>query len=395
MKKTFYIATLKILKFIREPGLFAIMLLLPLVFTFFMGNMNTNSVKIPVAFIDLDQSTYSENLIAQLQQNTNYEILKANQEDTSEMVKQRKVVGAFILEEGLEASVRSGKTPKIQVQQVYETPELLTLMNDIRTALTYIHANINIADSTLDFIQQHKAQPIESQIIWEHAYENAISKWFPKPPVSVTMTELGSTTTVKSQMITHSSVGFTLFFVMYTIIFAVGDILAEKQQGTWQRLLVFPVKKREILGGNLLASFVLGFIQILLLMLFGIFLFNVDWGNDLPYTLLLIGAYVFAISCMGLALSGIVKTPAQLHTATPIITVCTAMLGGTFWPLDFVQSKVLLLLAKLTPQYWAIHSIESVIHYGGSFRTIQTPFLMLLFMGFVFFFAGLRLVKWE
>lgn len=395
MRKIFYIAAIKILKFIREPGLFVIMLLLPLGFTFFMGNMHSGRVSIPVAFVDLDQSTYSEKLIAQFSANPTYMVFTASPQEASLMVKQRKVIGAFTLAQGFEGSIRSGQTPKVQVQQVYETAELLTLMNDIRSTLAYIHGNIHIADAALSFIQQNKAESVDSKEIWEHAYENAISKWFPNPPVSVSMTRVNNPVAVKNQMMTHSSVGFALFFVMYTLIFAVGDILTEKQQGTWQRLLVFPLKKWEILGGNLLASFILGFIQILVLMIFGIYFFDVNWGNALPLTIALVAAYVFAISCMGLALSGIAKTPAQLHAATPIITVCTAMLGGTFWPLDFVQSRILLFLAKLTPQYWAIHSIESTIHYGGSFHTIQVPLLTLLLMGFFFFIAGLWLVKWE
>lgn len=395
MRKVLSITYLRFLRFIREPGLFIIMLLLPILFTYFMGNMGSGNYRMPIAFVDLDQSTYSNKLIERFTSNKTYHILQYNQEEAIDHVKRHNIFAALIIPKDFEKSVKAKDTPKIEIIRLKESFELVTLQNELRSNLNFIHGNIKIADYTVAQISEKKNIHNKKELIWQRAYNNALSKWFPYPPVYTTLSSLKQQEFDGYSPLAHYSVGFSMFFVMYTIIFGIGEILDEKKNGTWQRILTLPISKAEILTGNLLGTFTVGFLQIFILILLGIYVFGVNWGANLSATLLVMGVFVLTVTCLGLFLSSMVKTSAQLQTITPLITVCSAMLGGTFWPLDIVQSKLLLFLARLTPQYWAISSIEGIIQQGYGLKDITLSLAILFLMAAAYFGLGLKLLKWE
>lgn len=395
MRKIVSIIYLRFLRFFREPSLFFIMLLLPILFTYFMGNMGSGHYRIPIAFVDLDQSTYSSKLIENFSHNNTYRVFQYNQEEAANHVKSYNVAAALIIPDNFEKAIIKGSTPEIEIIRLKESFELVTLQSELRSNLNFIHGNINIADYTVAQLKGKKDISDREAAIWQRSYNNALSKWFPYPPVYTTLSSLNHQDFSGNNPLSHYSVGFSMFFVMYTIIFGIGEILDEKKNGTWQRLLTLPISRIEILTGNLLGTFSVGFLQVFILILLGIYVFGVNWGANLPATLLIIGTFVLAITCLGLFLSSIVRTSAQLQTITPVITVCTAMLGGTFWPLDIVQSKLLLFLAKLTPQYWAITSIEGIINQGYGLKDVSFSFIILFLMAALYFSLGLKFLKWE
>jgi ABC-2 type transport system permease protein len=110
----------------------------------------------------------------------------------------------------------------------------------------------------------------------------------------------------------------------------------------------------------------------------GKYLLGVDWGNSMPGVLMVAAAFVFTVTSMGLLLSGVVKTHAQLSSITPVVLTSTSMLGGCAWPLEIVNNKLLLLLAELTPQKWAIQGMENIASKGMGFEAAVFPTLVLL-----------------
>jgi ABC-2 type transport system permease protein len=89
-------------------------------------------------------------------------------------------------------------------------------------------------------------------------------------------------------------------------------------------------------------------------------------------------------------LSSVVKTHGQLSTISPILLTSTSMLGGAMWPLEIVQSKILLFLASLTPQKWAIEGMERIVMYGGGLSDILPNIAVLCLMTTIFFIIGVK-----
>ncbi len=178
-------------------------------------------------------------------------------------------------------------------------------------------------------------------------------------------------------------------------MFSIGDILEDKKLYTWQRMLISPISKAEILGGNMIVAFITGLFQIILLIMLSKYLLDIDWGNCILGILVVVSAFVFSTTSLGLLLSGTVKTTSQLSALTPIVLTSTSMLGGAMFPLEVVNSKVILFLSNFTPQKWAIKGIEDIVMFGKGFESVILPTIILLTMGILFFVIGVILVKSE
>jgi ABC-2 type transport system permease protein len=397
MYKAFVIAHNKIRRQLRQPLLFLVMLALPLLFTFFMGSMNTEDARrIPVFFVDNDHSRYSQKVIDNFKAQPCYRVLTGSREEAVRQVQDFKVQAAFIINEGFGEALEANKAPRVDVIRVRESGEFYALISFFRSTVHKVASNLKIAGLALAEISRAKDVTGRADLITERAYRRAAEAWFPQPPVGLNIQSYssGKQTTPYNQMV-HAAIGFALFFVMYTVIFSIGDHLEERKQGTWQRLLTLPVSRRAILGGSLLGSFALGMVQITLLVLAGKFLFGVNWGANLPGVLLVITAFVFCATCLGLLLSSLAKTTAQLQAVTPVLVVSTSMLGGCFWPLDIVNVPLLLTLARVVPQSWAVTALEDLVGRGAALGSVVPHILVLLLMGILFFGLALKTLRWE
>ncbi|NLJ57334.1 MAG: ABC transporter permease [Tissierellia bacterium] len=190
-----------------------------------------------------------------------------------------------------------------------------------------------------------------------------------------------------------SMIGFTVFFSSYTMVFSIGTLLNDKQYKSWERMIISPLSMTSILGGTMLVSFLVGLVQIGILIIGGKYLLAVDWGRSMAGIGMVAAAYVFTITSMGLMISSLVKTQAQLSAVAPVVLTSTAMVGGSMWPLEIVNNKILLFLAELTPHKWTIQGMESIAAKGMGFEAAITPTIVLFLMGIIYFTIGVKTIK--
>ncbi|MFT8320986.1 MAG: ABC transporter permease [Bacillus sp. (in: firmicutes)] len=187
--------------------------------------------------------------------------------------------------------------------------------------------------------------------------------------------------------------GFTLFFSIYTVAYTVVEILRDKQNGIWDRLILSSTSKTQLYLGNLLFSFAVGYIQIM--MIFAIFKYGVgvNFHGRFFMVFLLIIPYLFAIVALAILLTGLVKTASQFNSIIPLISVSFAMLGGAYWPLEIVTSKFLLLLSKFIPITYGMEILNKVITQDVPLSEILLPTAVLLLMGTLMLGVGIRLIE--
>jgi len=177
-------------------------------------------------------------------------------------------------------------------------------------------------------------------------------------------------------------IGFTLMFLMFALNQSAASILEEKEIGTWNRLLIAPLHKSQIILGNVLHFLILGLLQFIVLMIFSSVVFKVNWGYYLD-TLLFAVVIILAVSGLGFMLATFVKTKAQQNIFGALIITLTSMLGGVYWPLSFV-SDTMRTIANFIPQKWAMEGLLQLM--SGGYRLIDVGesigMLLLFFIGF-------------
>ena len=193
--------------------------------------------------------------------------------------------------------------------------------------------------------------------------------------------------------LTHMFMGYILFYSMFTMVFAIGIMVEEKQYGIWNRQLVSPLSFTRILSANAIFAFVLGMLQMTIILLFSKYFFGIDMGGGVIPILFILSIYVLTIISLGLLLSSFLKTGQQLGAITPIILVATSMIGGCMWPLEIISSRILLFLAKLTPQRWAYLGLKKIIVDGAGIPDVMQYAGILLVFTAVLFGTSLLVFK--
>ncbi|WP_010093823.1 ABC transporter permease [Ornithinibacillus scapharcae] len=191
----------------------------------------------------------------------------------------------------------------------------------------------------------------------------------------------------------HRVFGFSLFFVIYTIAYNVLPILVEKKEGIWDRMILSPLKKWEMYIANLLYSFFMGYVQVLVIFLTFRYIIGVNFHGAFFETLLLLIPYVFAIVSLAILITALVKKVQQFNAVLPIVSVSMAMIGGAYWPIEIVESEALLALSKINPLTYGMEILTGSAVYGYSLPELLVPISILILMGVVLMGLGIHLME--
>lgn len=214
-----------------------------------------------------------------------------------------------------------------------------------------------------------------------------------EPALSIRASSVAAATDFAYNPRVHTLLGFGLFFASFTIMFGVNNILEERRIGVWDRVIYSPATRLSMYSGHLLHSYLLGFAQITVIFLVFRYAFGVPLGENLGGALLIIAAYTFAIVALGLLLAGLVGNAQQMNVVVPIVCVSSAMLGGAYWPLEIVSSKVMLTVANFVPLRHAMDALKGIAYYSYGWSQLLWPLAVLVLFGVVCMGVGLRLVE--
>ncbi len=187
--------------------------------------------------------------------------------------------------------------------------------------------------------------------------------------------------------------GYAIMFALFGLQAAAGTILQEKEDGTFRRLLIAPVQKYALLGGKLLAQFLLTLVQLLVLFMLGYFIFHLTIGSWPAVILLLIMAS-FATTGLGILLVSVVKTRRQLSPIVTLVVLITSAIGGSWWPLA-LEPQWMQQFAKIGVTAWAMEGLNSIMLYGKDFAAIVPDVLGLLAYGLICYIIALRLFRFQ
>ena len=384
------IVKLRLLRLRDEYLVFVIMTAMALGLTFIFG-FSFNGYRPSVIIVDEDNSLYSKDFIEELRQIETFRFVDMDVNSASKSVEEGDAVVALVINEGFQNNIQKGNKITIGQIKVKDDTYILTLQETVRSLIMKMAGSKKIAEVTADFISSQK--PVNKEEIESYAYKNVMDSWKYKNPLKIISTVADTGENFGYDAMKHSMIGFTVFFSMYTMVFSIGTILSDKRYKTWDRMLISPVPMSSILGGTMVVSFLVGIMQMSVLILGGKYLFGIDWGNSIAGIITVTTVFVFTITSLGLMLSGIVKTQAQLGAIAPVVLTSTSMLGGTMWSLEIVNNKILLFLAELTPQKWVMQGMLNIAAKGMGFESIITPSIVLLAMGIIFFGIGVKMVK--
>ena len=188
--------------------------------------------------------------------------------------------------------------------------------------------------------------------------------------------------------------GFSLMFVLLNLIFSVSFGLRDEEiWGTSRRLSMAPVSQATILGGKLLARLVVGTVQLLILLLFGHFVYGMTLGHSPLAMLLVVIGTVFAMACFSVIIASMARTREQIIPVGLSALFILAALGGCWWPF-YEQSKWMQIVAHGVMTTWAMFALHDVMLRDRGVLEVAPKLLVLFGYGIVSFVIGLRFFRY-
>lgn len=211
----------------------------------------------------------------------------------------------------------------------------------------------------------------------------------------VLMTWIMSFLPVEGGVYEMATLGVLVMFVALNIITSAGGyILEEKQTGTWSRMLAGTVTFWQIMAAYFTRIFVVAFIQSMVLILSGKFLFGAPWNYGYFEVMVVLIVYIFAMTGLGLFLAGFLKTQGQVQAVAMAVVMMGTMLGGVFVPIENPPA-IVRFIASVSPQSWAAHSLKDLFTNGASLSSLTPSITLMTGAGLLLLAAGVFKLQLE
>lgn len=190
--------------------------------------------------------------------------------------------------------------------------------------------------------------------------------------------------------IDYYAITMLTLIIMYASQGALGEIVYERHGKTQGRILCSSVKKYEYMTSKILGTLIVTMIQVAVIILFSKYALNAYWGNNIPAVLTVVASLIIFSTSIGTGIAYIIKDNNVASTVLSLIIPFLIFLGGGYVPLDMFGSKLITIIAKISPVDWTNRAILNII-YGNDLSTM--PYALLINIGLsVVFIAAAALI---
>jgi ABC-2 type transport system permease protein len=185
-----------------------------------------------------------------------------------------------------------------------------------------------------------------------------------------------------------------LLLSIITLILTSLGIVKEKEIGTLEQLIVTPIKSWQLIIGKLVPFVILGFVAVVIVLTAMTYIFDIPVRGSVPFLFLCSFFYILSTLGLGLFVSTISKTQQQaMMIAIFGIMMPMVYLSGFAFPLENMP-KLIQYVSYLIPLRYFIAIIRGVILKGIGLKELWQEASVLLFMGIaILFLSSLRFRK--
>jgi ABC-2 type transport system permease protein len=370
MKSIIQFIKKEFLQFKRDPKMFALMLIAPVVQLTLLGYAANLDVKLVRTIVyDQDRSATSRDFIERFTSSGYFKIEQyvSSYDKITEVIDKGDAILALVIPNDFEKNIYSRRTATVQA---------LLNGSDGNTAGIVAGYSLNIVSDysqniILNFLNRSGQKLSSVPII-----SPEIRVWY-NPELKT------------RNFMVPGIVGLLLSII--TLILTSLAVVKEKEIGTMEQLIVTPLKPYQIIIGKLVPFVVLSFAAITIIIAAMWFIFGIPVKGELWFLFLSSLFYILSTLGLGLFVSTISKTQQQAMMIS-IFAVMMPMifLSGFAFPIENMP-KSIQLISYIVPLRYFNEIIRGVIIKGLGISDLWFNALLLLLMGIVIlFFSSLR-----
>jgi ABC-2 type transport system permease protein len=372
----------------RDKRSLLFLVVMPIVFTFFMGFAYRNAGddadnRIPLALVDPEpESRLNKMLFTRLHSSDSIKVISMNKDEAMDALRKGDVAGVLKVPAGFSEQAPAGDEAQLTLIADSTSASGQSLYQLLRVPISQLMSAVEAAHISAD-VQSNPDEYVPS-------IELAWSKWDEVSKVSLVKIEQAVADLQESSDWTggnpynQSSPGILVQFAVFGMVTSVQILIQEKKSHTLQRLITTAMKPREIVAGHMLAMFAITFLQTALLVVFGQWVLKVDYMRESLGVLLVSVALGLWVASMGLLIGVVAREEQQVIMYSMIAMFLFSALGGTWFPLES-SGSAFAAIGRLTPSAWAMKGYQNILIRGLGLESVWMPTLILLAYALGFF----------
>jgi len=343
----------------RDPRMKGVIFLMPIIQLLVFGYAVTTDVKdIATLIHDLDNSIASRELVSRFVKSGYFHVVEyTDREDRARELLDRGNVGAVLrMNKGFEEDLRAGRTSQLQV---------IVDGTDSNTAGIVLGYSSKIAGQfSADLLTQRilrSSGPLGQTgrvAVETRAWfnENLESRNFYVPGV------------------------IAIIVMLITLMLTSMAVVREKEIGTMEQIMVTPITSTEFILGKTVPFALIGFADVILITLVGVFWFEVPIRGNLGLLFVATALYLLTTLAIGLLISTVSQTQQQAMMSTFFFYFPAVLLSGFMFPIANMPEAVQW-LTYLNPLRYFLVIIRGIFLKGVGPSVLWPQMLALAVMG--------------
>jgi len=342
----------ELLAVLKDPRSRNSLLIPPIVQALVFGYAATYDLNhVPYAVLDQDHSAASRQLLAGLDGSGIFERVANLQRagDIKSLIDSRRALLIIQIDQQFERRLLSGHSADVQIIADGRNS------NTAGTALGYIGNVVEQFNRT--WARDHGAAPPPVRLVARAWYNpNLETRWFMIPGM------IGTLTLIQTMMLTAMSVA------------------REREQGTFDQLLVTPYRPFEIMAGKAVPSILVGTVQAGGVLLVAQLWFHIPFAGS--YLTLCAGLLLFLLAAVGIGLliSAVAATMQQALLYSMLLIMPFSLLSGLTTPISSMPTALQYLTA-INPLRYAIDITRRVYLEGAGLNLLISDLWPLAVLG--------------
>ncbi len=409
-------ATIKkeLLLILRDPSGLILLLIMPAILIIVMAfvqdapykNYQKLSIKMPV--VNLDKGKIGKKIIADLKQNGTFSIIDSinntpiNDTQLLSWIKQGDYSVGIIIPNNTTAVVvnKSNKLtnaissgmgmnaglPEIEnadstsVQLIFDPASQQTFRTSVTFAL-----NQYIAQTQMSVLVDRLAKSAGDSLMNSEVLQAPLQTIYVKETPADASKQMAAVT----NSVQHNVPAWTIFGMFMIVVPIAGNSIKEREEGSAVRLKLIPNSAMSIAWGKVLFYILLCMTQFLIMMLIGVFVLPLTGlpklylGNHPEALVVMALVTAFTATAYGLFIGTVFNTANQAMSLGAISVVLASAIGGLWVPVEILP-KFMAKVAMVSPLYWSLEGLKSVMLRGLGVVGVALPIIVMLGIGIVF-----------
>ena len=184
--------------------------------------------------------------------------------------------------------------------------------------------------------------------------------------------------------------GLISMTIMWTGVSGVASSLVEDRvKGIRQRILATPISRFSIVAGETMGNIMLIGLQIIILLIVAVYLFNITISGKLWLFSIIIIIGMISMIGIGLVISSLSKTAEEASQLGMLINFPMMFLSGIFFP---ITKGWMYYVSRIFPLTYINEAMREVIIKGAVLQDIFVPFIISLIFSISIFIIGTTLL---